>query len=121
VCPLRRLPTCHAALDGRRPHQQRQRRRGQQLARPSAHRLRARGRLLPRLDGWRTGLSDLANLDATLDALIAASQDASGTAGALGEVERTLPDCQRKLARYRVTLDAGAMISAMSVQLTARQ
>jgi hypothetical protein len=44
---------------------------------------------------------------ATPDALIAASQDPSGTAEALRKVERTLPDRQRKLARDRATLDAG--------------
>jgi hypothetical protein len=58
---------------------------------------------------------------ATLDALIAASQDASGAAEALRKVERTLADCHRKVARYRAALDARAMISAVSVQLTARQ
>jgi hypothetical protein len=54
--------------------------------------------LLPHLAGWRTGLFDLANLDATLDALIAASQDASGAAEPLRKVERTLADCRCKLA-----------------------
>jgi hypothetical protein len=38
--------------------------------------------LLPHLDGWLTGLFHPATLDVTLDALIAASQDASGTAEA---------------------------------------
>jgi hypothetical protein len=38
--------------------------------------------LLPHLDGWLTGLFHSATLDVTLDALIAASQDASGTAEA---------------------------------------
>jgi hypothetical protein len=59
-------------------------------------------------------LFDPANLDATLDALIVASQDASGAADALRKVERTLADCQRNLARYRAALDAEAMISARS-------
>jgi hypothetical protein len=54
--------------------------------------------LLPHLDGWRTGLFDPANLDATLDALIAASQDASGAAEPLRKVELTLADCRCKLA-----------------------
>ena len=38
--------------------------------------------LLPHLDGWLTGLFHPATLAVTLDALIAASQDASGTAEA---------------------------------------
>jgi hypothetical protein len=50
--------------------------------------------LLPHLDGWLTGLFH----SATLDALIAASQDASGTAEPLRKVERTLADCRWKLA-----------------------
>jgi hypothetical protein len=52
--------------------------------------------LPPHLDGWLTVLFDPANLDATLDALIAASQDAGGTAEALRKVERTLANCQRQ-------------------------
>jgi hypothetical protein len=63
--------------------------------------------LLSHLDGWLTVLFDPANLDATLDVLIAASQDASGTAEAVRKVERTLADCHRKLARHRAALDAG--------------
>jgi len=47
------------------PYQQRQRPRGQQIAGPSAHRLPARGRPAPHLDGWLAGLLDPANLDAT--------------------------------------------------------
>jgi hypothetical protein len=49
-----------------------------------------------------------------LDALIAASQDASGTAEALRKVERTLADCRRKLARYRAGLDAGADLATVT-------
>jgi hypothetical protein len=56
----------------------------------------------PRPDGWRTGLFDPANLDATLDALIAASQDASGAAEPLRKVERTLADCRCKLVASQV-------------------
>jgi hypothetical protein len=52
-------------------------------SRPSGHRLSARGRPAPpHLDGWLTGLFHPATLDVPLDALIAASQDASGTAEA---------------------------------------
>ncbi len=45
--------------------------------------------LPPHLDGWLTVLFDPANLDATLGALIAASQDTSGTAEALRREERS--------------------------------
>jgi site-specific DNA recombinase len=79
--------------------------------------------LPPHLDGWLTGLLDPADLDATLDALIAASQDASGTAEALRKVQRALADCQRKLARYRAALDAGtdlATVTEMTTDLTFR-
>jgi len=47
----------------------------------------------PRLDGWLAGLFDPANLDA----LIAASQDASGAAETFARVERTLAGCHRKV------------------------
>jgi hypothetical protein len=103
------------------PSQQRQRPRGQRIARSSAHRLLARGRPAPPPGRLAHRPVLLANLDATLDALIVASQDASGAADALRKVERTLADCQRNLARYRAALDAEAMISARSVQLMARQ
>jgi hypothetical protein len=53
--------------------------------------------LLPHLDGRLTPVRHRQSR-ATLDALIAASQDASGAAEALRKVERTLADCQRKLA-----------------------
>jgi hypothetical protein len=84
VNPLRRHPTCQAAaaLGGRRPTSSVNVPAGQQIARPSGHRLPARGRPAPHLDGWLTGLFHSATLDVTLDALIAASQDASGTAEA---------------------------------------
>jgi hypothetical protein len=78
--------------------------------------------LLPHLDGWRTGLFDPANLDATLDALIAASQP-----GRQRPPRRCVRSSGRWLTagaswpRYRAALDAGAMISAVSVQLTGRQ
>jgi hypothetical protein len=49
------------------------------------------------LDGWLTGLFDPPT-SSPLDALIAASQKATGTAEALRKVERTLADCHRKLA-----------------------
>jgi hypothetical protein len=42
----------------------------------------ARPTCSPHLDGWLTGLFHPATLEATLDVLIAASQDASGTAEA---------------------------------------
>jgi hypothetical protein len=99
------------------PYQQRQHPRGQQIARPFVHRLPARGRPATPPGPLTHRLFDPANLDATLDALIVASQDASGAADALRKVERTLADCQRNLARYRAALDAEAMISARSVQL----
>jgi hypothetical protein len=54
--------------------------------------------LLPHLDGWRIGLFDPTVLDTTLDALIAASQNASGAAEPSRKVERTLADCRYKLA-----------------------
>ena len=49
--------------------------------------------LLPHPDGWLTGLFDPANLDA----LIAASQDASGAAETFARVEGTLAGCHRKV------------------------
>ena len=61
---------------------------------------------------WTAGspaCSTPATLDVTLDALIAASQDASRHCRGLRKVERTLADCQRQLARYRAALDAGAI------------
>jgi hypothetical protein len=93
--PQGRHPTCQeaAALGGRRPS-------GVNVA--AASRLDHPGTvylrevdLLPHLDGWRIGLFHPAVLDATLDALIAASQDASGAAEALRKVERTLADRHR--------------------------
>ena len=54
--------------------------------------------LLPHPDGWRIGLFDPTVLDTTLDALIAASQNASGAAEPSRKVERTLADCRYKLA-----------------------
>ena len=77
--------------------------------------------LPPHLDGWLTVLFDAANLDATLGALIAASQDASGAAEALARSSRRWPTATARLPRYRAVLDAEAMIRAVSVQLTARQ
>ena len=47
--------------------------------------------LLPHLDGWLTGLFHSATLDVTLDALIAASQDASGTAEACARSSGSWP------------------------------
>jgi hypothetical protein len=64
--------------------------------------------LLPYLDGWRTGVFHPANLDATLDALIAASQDASGTAEACARSSGRWPTASAS-ARYRAALDAGAI------------
>jgi hypothetical protein len=63
----------------------------------------------------------LANLDATLDALIAASQDASGAAERCARVERTLADCQRKLAPLPSGAGRRGNDQRLSVQLTARQ
>ena len=88
--PPGRHPTCQeaAAPGGRRPTSS--------VNVPAASRLLDHPRtvylreadLPPHLDGWLIGLLDPADLDATLDALIAASQ-ASGTAEALRKVERT--------------------------------
>jgi len=86
VCPpYGGHPTYHeaAALGGRRPTSS--------VNVPAASRLldhprtlyMRRGRPAPHLDGWLTCLFDPANLNATLDALIAASQAAIGTAEAL--------------------------------------
>jgi hypothetical protein len=121
--PQGRHPTCQeaAALGGRRPS-------GVNVA--AASRLDHPGTvylrevdLLPHLDGWRIGLFHPAVLDATLDALIAASQDASGTAEACARSSGRWPTATAtaRLPRYRAALDAEAMISAVSVQLTARQ
>jgi site-specific DNA recombinase len=61
--------------------------------------------LLPRLDGWLTGLFH----PATLDALIAASQDASGTAEACVRSSGRWPTAGASWSRYRAALDAGAI------------
>jgi hypothetical protein len=53
--------------------------------------------LLPHLDGWLTPVRHR-QPRAALDALIAASQDASGAAEALRKVERALADRHRKVA-----------------------
>lgn len=80
--------------------------------------------MLPHLDGWITALFDPANLDHTLEALVGASEDDSTTVKELREADRTLADCQRKLAHYRAALDAGsdpATVTAWINQTTAEQ
>jgi site-specific DNA recombinase len=80
--------------------------------------------LLPHLDGWITALFDPANLDHTLDALVDVSEDDSAIVKELREIDRTLADCQRKLAHYPAALDAGsdpATVTAWINQTTAEQ
>ena len=80
--------------------------------------------LLPHLDGWITALFDPANLDHTLEALVGAAEDDSAIVKELREIDRTLADCQRKLAHYRAALDAGSdptTVTAWINQTTAEQ
>jgi hypothetical protein len=70
--------------------------------------------LLPYLDGWLTGPFDTANLEPPLDALIAASQDASGAAERCARSSGRWPTASASSPRYRAALDTEAMISAAS-------
>lgn len=64
--------------------------------------------LLPHLDAWIARLFTPDHLEATLEALVAAGHDPDrGVQEELRRLEQVLADRQRRLARYRATLDAG--------------
>lgn len=64
--------------------------------------------LLPHLDAWIARLFAPDHLEATLEALVAAGHDPDrGVQEELRRLEQVLADCQRQLARFRATLDAG--------------
>jgi site-specific DNA recombinase len=78
--------------------------------------------LLPRIDAWLGRLSDPDHLEATCQALAAAS-DQHATRGAKRAAARQLlADCDRRLARYRAALEAGtdpAVVGQWIAEVTA--
>lgn len=62
--------------------------------------------VLPRLDAWLGRILDPANLDTTIAALVAVDSD-NTTRTEIERCQRTLADCEQRLARYRAALEAG--------------
>jgi hypothetical protein len=65
-------------------------------------------RIVPRLDEWLSKLFESKHLAQTLDALAAAQRAPSHEDAVLSEARRQVAECDRKLARHRAALEAGA-------------
>jgi site-specific DNA recombinase len=65
-------------------------------------------RIVPRLDEWLSKLFEPGHLAQTLDALAAAQRAPSHEDAVLSEARRQVAECDRKLARHRAALEAGA-------------
>ena len=65
-------------------------------------------RIVPRLDEWLGKLFEPQRLDQTLDALAAAQRASSHEDAMQVEARRQVAECDRKLARHRAALEAGA-------------
>jgi len=61
--------------------------------------------IVPALDGWLASAFAPTQFESTLDALVNAQMEAPSQADALGQM---LAECDRKLARHRAALEAGA-------------
>lgn len=64
--------------------------------------------IVPKLDEWIGTLFDPANLDATCEALAMAGGANDADHARMEAAVRKIADCDRRLAKYRATLDAGA-------------
>jgi site-specific DNA recombinase len=62
--------------------------------------------IVPKLDAWIAQHFDQANPDETCEALWKVGEPDETTAARV-EAQRKIADCDRRLARYRATLDAG--------------
>lgn len=65
-------------------------------------------RVVPRLDRWLAGVFEPAHIERTLDQLASAQQPRSRDAELAAGLRRELAETDRKLARYRVAIEAGA-------------
>ena len=65
-------------------------------------------RITPKLDEWIATLFDPAHLDATCEALAMAGDADDETEARAEAARRKLADCDKRLAKYRQALDAGA-------------
>jgi site-specific DNA recombinase len=63
--------------------------------------------LLPRIDAWLAWLTDPDHLEATCYAIAAASDQQVAGSADRAAARQLLADCDRRLARYRVALEAG--------------
>lgn len=63
--------------------------------------------LLTRLDEWLAKVFDEKNVDATVDALAAASAPDDAAVARAEAARRKLKDCDERLAKYRAALEAG--------------
>jgi site-specific DNA recombinase len=64
--------------------------------------------LLPRIDAWLGRLSDPDHLEATCQAIAAASDQQATRSAEQAAARQLLADCDRRLARYRAALEADA-------------
>lgn len=64
--------------------------------------------LLDPLDAWLASKFDPSHLPATIDELTAATTSPPEIPAGEGEISAKIAECDRKLAQYRATLDAGA-------------
>jgi site-specific DNA recombinase len=64
--------------------------------------------MVPALDGWLATIFDPEHLDATTEALAAASEPDDGAVARREAARRRVDDCDARLARYRAALEAGA-------------
>jgi hypothetical protein len=62
--------------------------------------------VMPKLEGWLAQVFDPVNLDATCQAMAAAQRDDDATPRAEAARQK-IADCDRRLANYRKTIDAG--------------
>jgi site-specific DNA recombinase len=65
-------------------------------------------RVVPRLDKWLASLFEPEHIERTLDTLVAAQRPASGEEVAVAAARREIAEADRKLARHRAALEAGA-------------
>ena len=64
--------------------------------------------VVPALDAWLAQVFDPDNVEATCDALAMASEPDDGAAARLEAARRKVDDCDKRLAKYRAALEAGA-------------
>jgi site-specific DNA recombinase len=63
--------------------------------------------LLPRIDAWLGRLTDPDHLEATCQAIAAASDQPATRSSERAAARQVVADCERRLARYRAALEAG--------------